>query len=228
MDEWVIVISQQIKNQARQLRSTGLSYNEISLSLGVSETAIRSWASDIALSEEQLKKLRGKGSVNLLFTGGVNGRKTLRRKEIGEEEWANYQDQRKKKKHQNLKANTEKYNKRKIQIQIKGIDYKRNLKKEYIAYKGGKCEKCGYDKDCPTAYHFHHKDPTEKEFCISRSKRYRGEDVHKELDKCQLLCSNCHSEIHDALYIQQKQETLKKLNLLMEELNARLPDWCEG
>lgn len=65
-----------------------------------------------------------------------------------------------------------------------------------IEYKGGKCEKCGYDK-CQAALDFHHKNPTEKDFCISnRNISLHWEEIKKELDKCSLLCANCHREEH--------------------------------
>lgn len=70
---------------------------------------------------------------------------------------------------------------------------RRKLKKKAIAYLGGKCEKCGYDK-CPAALEFHHKSDN-KEFTFSGS-IVSWDKAKKELDKCQLLCSNCHREAH--------------------------------
>ena len=209
--------NEQLKNKARELRSMGLSYNEIAVQLDRPKSTITSWVSDIKLSDEQLTCLKNKSVVNLTYNGGgVPGRQTDRRKEMGEEVWTEYQEKRQKKKHLDLIKDPKRYAKRKIKIQLAGIDYKRNLKKEYIAYKGGKCENCGYNKDCLSAYHFHHKDPIEKEFCISRSRRKnQAETVYKELDKCQLLCSNCHAEAHDILYIQQKEETMKRLKMML-------------
>ena len=66
-----------------------------------------------------------------------------------------------------------------------------------INYKGGKCEHCGYNK-YHGALEFHHKDPTQKEpknFKPGASKvKYLA-----EIDKCVLLCSNCHREEHARL-----------------------------
>ena len=63
-------------------------------------------------------------------------------------------------------------------------------------YKGGKCVICGYDK-CTEALDFHHLDPKLKEFGISTEGKTRSwEKIKKELDKCVLLCSNCHREVH--------------------------------
>lgn len=70
-------------------------------------------------------------------------------------------------------------------------------KKSFVDYKGGKCEKCGYNK-CLGALHFHHKNPSEKLFGISDKERANRsvEEVFRELDKCALLCANCHAEVH--------------------------------
>lgn len=68
-----------------------------------------------------------------------------------------------------------------------------------INYKGGKCEKCGYKKSL-AALEFHHKNPAEKDFAIADSKRRSfNELVKKELDKCMLVCANCHREIHEEI-----------------------------
>ena len=68
-----------------------------------------------------------------------------------------------------------------------------------IEYKGEKCCKCGYDK-CVDALEFHHLDPTQKDFGIASKGYTRSWDkVKTELDKCILVCSNCHREIHDGL-----------------------------
>ena len=69
------------------------------------------------------------------------------------------------------------------------------IKKEMVDYKGGKCEICSYDKSF-RALQFHHIDPSTKDFNIG-GVTSMNEDVKKELDKCILVCANCHSEIHD-------------------------------
>ena len=111
---------------------------------------------------------------------------------------------------------------------------RRAIKKALIAYKGGKCERCGYNK-CNRALEFHHLDPSIKDFGISKQINRNIDDgneikinvtknnkktitvpkstieklsrpietpVPKEVDKCILVCSNCHAEIHDELFNQ--------------------------
>lgn len=63
---------------------------------------------------------------------------------------------------------------------------------------GGKCCRCGYNK-CVDALEFHHLDKTTKEEKPSYViMRWSWERAKKELDKCILVCSNCHKEIHAA------------------------------
>lgn len=69
------------------------------------------------------------------------------------------------------------------------------LRDQAIAYKGGSCQICGYNRS-PAALDFHHIDPLEKDFSIS-SRMSSFNAIKAELDKCVLVCSNCHREIHD-------------------------------
>lgn len=72
-----------------------------------------------------------------------------------------------------------------------------SFKRDCIKYKGGKCEKCGYSKNL-AALQFHHLDPSKKEFGITKSSKEKlTNEVILELDKCILVCSNCHFEIHN-------------------------------
>jgi len=72
------------------------------------------------------------------------------------------------------------------------------IKEKSVEYLGGKCSKCGYDS-CIEALEFHHLDPEIKEKRnngrgIDRRKSF--ENQKSELDKCILLCANCHREEH--------------------------------
>ena len=69
------------------------------------------------------------------------------------------------------------------------------IKDKMLAYKGSCCSLCGYSKS-KKALEFHHLDPNEKEFSLSRATSF-NEKTKKELDKCILVCSNCHREIHE-------------------------------
>ena len=87
--------------------------------------------------------------------------------------------------------------KRKKDISKNVINWRRDKKIKLVEYKGGCCEICGYKKSMD-ALAFHHKDPNEKDFQIS-SKSYSYERLKIEVDKCILVCSNCHIEIHEEL-----------------------------
>lgn len=69
------------------------------------------------------------------------------------------------------------------------------FKKLAVDYKGGACQNCGY-KRCLSALSFHHRNPKEKDFNVSGNLCRSWKSVKKELDKCDLLCHNCHAEKH--------------------------------
>ncbi len=69
------------------------------------------------------------------------------------------------------------------------------IKQKAVEYKGGKCERCGYDKHL-AALEFHHLNPEEKDFNFGDMKSRKWEDIKDELNKCILLCSNCHRVEH--------------------------------
>jgi len=69
-------------------------------------------------------------------------------------------------------------------------------KKDAVAYKGGKCIKCGYDRNY-AAMGFHHRDPKKKDVDWGKLRLKKWSVIVKELDKCVLVCHNCHAEIHN-------------------------------
>ena len=75
------------------------------------------------------------------------------------------------------------------------IDTRRRNKIKLVEYKGGKCERCGYDK-CIDALEFHHLNPDEKDFGLSCGDTRSLEKLKAEADKCIMVCANCHREIH--------------------------------
>ncbi len=77
------------------------------------------------------------------------------------------------------------------------IEWRKRTKLKLVEYKGGKCQICGYNKSL-NALHFHHLNPNEKDFSIS-GKSLSFEKLKSEVDKCILVCSNCHSEIHEGI-----------------------------
>jgi 5-methylcytosine-specific restriction endonuclease McrA len=81
----------------------------------------------------------------------------------------------------------------------KAVDKRRkDLRQLALDYKGGECSVCGYNK-CLKALEFHHLESDKKDFGISSKGYTRSWDaIKRELDKCILLCANCHREVHEA------------------------------
>jgi 5-methylcytosine-specific restriction endonuclease McrA len=84
------------------------------------------------------------------------------------------------------------------------------MKERAVQYKGGKCLICNYNR-CLTALEFHHLDPTVKDFAPTDMYSKSWKTVLKELDKCVLLCSNCHREVESKFvsYNLKEMETLR-------------------
>lgn len=75
---------------------------------------------------------------------------------------------------------------------------RQEAKKRAVEYLGGKCICCGYNKSL-AALEFHHLDPGQKDPDYY-SLKTNFEKLKSELDKCALLCANCHREEH-SLYL---------------------------
>jgi hypothetical protein len=74
------------------------------------------------------------------------------------------------------------------------------LKQKLVTFKGGKCEICSIKTVHTGIYDFHHKDPSLKEYSIGTKRHSNIEKYKNEIDKCHLLCSNCHREVHGGLH----------------------------
>jgi hypothetical protein len=72
------------------------------------------------------------------------------------------------------------------------------IKIKMIEYKGGKCEKCGLKLEDShyCVFDFHHTDPKNKDPKFKRIKSQKWNVIKNEIDKCELLCSNCHRLKH--------------------------------
>jgi hypothetical protein len=70
-------------------------------------------------------------------------------------------------------------------------------KKELVMLKGGKCQCCSYNKNL-SALSFHHREPKHKLFELDgRAMASKSQkELLEEADKCDLVCMNCHQEIH--------------------------------
>ena len=78
---------------------------------------------------------------------------------------------------------------------VKGkYDERKNIVKDIKTSQ--KCAKCGENRSY--VLDFHHKDPSIKDNTIARmtSNYNKIEDIQREIEKCIVLCSNCHREFH--------------------------------
>lgn len=89
------------------------------------------------------------------------------------------------------------YLSRKVYELARGRARVKKRKQEMVNYAGGSCIKCGYNASI-FALQFHHREPKDRSFGLSgnsvRSKAW--ESITAEIDKCDLLCANCHAETH--------------------------------
>lgn len=96
------------------------------------------------------------------------------------------------------RSRTKLHDEQKRKKNVEGVvSWRQRTKKKLVEYKGGKCFLCGYNR-CVGSMHFHHKDPSQKEFNIT-ALTISFEKLKSEVDKCVLVCSNCHGEIHAGL-----------------------------
>ena len=76
------------------------------------------------------------------------------------------------------------------------VKCRQNSKQKLVEIFGGACSNCGYNK-CQQVLQFHHTDPRNKKFNISKKGMCRNWDaLLEEANKCVLLCANCHLELH--------------------------------
>jgi hypothetical protein len=92
--------------------------------------------------------------------------------------------------------------------------YKRTQKKytakkiKAVLYLGNKCASCGQENLPICSFTFHHRNPEEKDSDLGEFlTRNDWDSMRKELDKCDLLCFNCHQIIHHGIITAIQQAT---------------------
>lgn len=75
---------------------------------------------------------------------------------------------------------------------------KRGLKRKLFLVNllGGKCSKCGYNRNI-SALCFHHKKNKKFPLDMRHLSNNTMKEILKEVNKCILLCNNCHAELHN-------------------------------
>ena len=90
--------------------------------------------------------------------------------------------------------------------------WRRNAKARLIKAFGGSCSICGYCK-CEEVMEFHHLDPSTKETSWGqiRGSIKSWDSIVDEMQKCVMLCSNCHKEVHAG--VSHIPDNVKRLDL---------------
>ncbi|MBU0957358.1 MAG: HNH endonuclease [Nanoarchaeota archaeon] len=93
------------------------------------------------------------------------------------------------------KASNKYYKKNKEEIYIRKRKRFQNLKRELVELLDGKCKICGYNNTIQ-ALEFHHIQGNKENHMTRLIKDNSKQKVLKEIEKCILLCANCHRETH--------------------------------
>jgi hypothetical protein len=156
------------KQLLEDLVANGCSQRSISRQTGKSHTDVRYW-----LKKYDLQTARVTGKEKYQCACGENRKEYMHDKGDG------------RKHHSKCKACHSRYN----------VARMRDSKLKAVEYKGGKCELCGYC-NCVGSLHFHHKDPSQKDPNWKKMKGWKFDRIKQEIDKCLLVCANCHGELH--------------------------------
>lgn len=78
-----------------------------------------------------------------------------------------------------------------VSYQEKARDFINDIKKTLS------CSRCGFSgKDYPKVLDFHHRNPDTKSFELAKGCVYSFDKIKEEIDKCDVLCANCHRIHH--------------------------------
>jgi hypothetical protein len=77
---------------------------------------------------------------------------------------------------------------------IRSMDKQKETKRKIVEYLGGSCSVCGYNR-CLRSLCLHHPG-SDKDINFSHIKNWKWERVVSEIEKCILICANCHGEAH--------------------------------
>lgn len=80
---------------------------------------------------------------------------------------------------------------------MKNAKHVRSNKIRAVEYMGGECGICG-EAYPACVFDFHHIEPDKKEIKLARLLKFSWAKVMTELDKCIMLCANCHRLVHES------------------------------
>ena len=106
---------------------------------------------------------------------------------------------REKNKDKKILSNKKYYLKNKTKLSKQKREYHKKQQNNFVnTYKKGKsCALCGYNEHCEILQ-FHHKDKANKSFEITLSQvpKRKDDEIKSEINKCILICPNCHFILH--------------------------------
>jgi predicted HNH restriction endonuclease len=152
------------------------------------------------MTEEQRKRVSEAHKGQKAWNKGLRSISEKARKQKNKE----YREKYYKKNRERIRAREKQhYEENKERISTHRKERYHKLKEDFLLTykKGKKCVICGWNKH-PEILQFHHKDRTKKMFTIGnikvteRTTPKNRELVKKEIDKCLLLCPNCHALLH--------------------------------
>ena len=84
------------------------------------------------------------------------------------------------------------------------LNYGRRRKGLVLELKGGECSNCSlkYDGTNASVFDLHHREPEQKEFMVNTRTLINNswKKILVEIDKCDILCANCHRLNHNGEY----------------------------
>lgn len=115
-------------------------------------------------------------------------------------------------------------------------DRRKRIKGILINELGNKCCICGYNK-YQGSLEFHHINPEEKDFTFGKMVSKSLAAIVSEIQKCVLVCSNCHKEVHAGLEELPKDVKRISQDFVLEGHKKHIKDYkdcynacpiCEG
>ncbi len=107
------------------------------------------------------------------------------------------------------RIDTRHYSDRREYLKLAVTKRRQTLKVRAVKIMGGMCMLCGY-KNHPGVFDFHHVDASTKLFGVSSGGFSRSwTSIYSEIQKCVLVCANCHREIELGLH---DKATIEKIH----------------
>ena len=112
-------------------------------------------------------------------------------------------------------------------------NYRTRLKERIVYVMGDKCQCCGYNR-LNSALELHHLDPKEKDFTLGTNTNISWMSARQEIQKCILVCANCHREIHanfiDSTNLTSSfyEERAIEIDRLIDDIKHKRVNYCKN